>query len=455
MYFSFLEILETASSYGKIMKTIILAFAVLILGTAFSRAQDNAVPVNSTTISLSLFFQQGYSLLDPSFRGNGERMELFRLEMSGLIEDTTKTLQKITVSSGASPEGASDFNRRLSDSRMAAVCSYIKRICPVNNNMITVNSKGVDWNGLERMVRASGMPWRDKVLNIINNTPEWVIENGKIVDSRKRRLMRLDGGRAWHYMNERFFPDLRGGSVDVVCEFTHTNENSVSDIAVVDMPASHEPSVSDSPDAKWTEAENSDTIPEYKAAVTDTITAVLVRNNKRRYIFGVGTNLVFDALLIPNVSLELPFASHWSVGTNWMYGWKERDAKRSVYAYGGELHVRYWLTSATRPLTGHHFGVYGQMLRYNIRYSGRGYLSDRWSYGAGTEYGYSLPLGCRFRLDMAVGIGYITGICREYIRQDECDVWQATKRRHWFGPTKAEISIIWLIGHIDRKGGKK
>lgn len=455
MYFSFLEILETTLSYGKIMKTIILTFAVFIMGTALSRAQDSILSVNSTTISLSLYFSQGDGLLDPSFRGNGERMELFKRKMSGLIEDTTKTLQKITVSSGASPEGASDFNHRLSDSRMAAVCSYIKRICPVNNNIITVNSKGVDWNGLERMVRASGMPWREKVLNIINDTPEWVIENGKVIDSRKRRLMRLDGGKAWYYMNERFFPDLRGGSIDVVFEFALTNENSVSDIAVADIPASHETTVSDSLNAECTEDKSSDTIPEYIDAVADTITAVLVRNNKRQYIFGAGTNLVFDALLIPNVSLELPFASHWSVGTNWMYGWKERDAKRSVYAYGGELHVRYWLTSATHPLTGHHFGVYGQMVRYNIHHSGRGYLSDRWSYGAGIEYGFSLPLYKRLRLDMAVGAGYITGICREYVRQDECDVWQETKRRNWLGPTKAEISLIWLIGHVNRKGGGK
>lgn len=426
------------------IKAKILAFAVFMLCAALCRAQDSIVPANTTSISLLLYFPQGDSRLDPSFRGNGERMDLFRLEMSGLIEDTTKTLQKITISSGASPEGASDFNRRLSDSRMAAVCSYIKRICPVNNNMITVNSKGVDWNGLERMVGASRMPWREKVLNIIHDTPEWVIENGKVVDSRKRRLMRLDGGRAWHYMNERFFPDLRGGAVDVVCEFTHINEDTVPDIAVADVPASHEPTVSETLDAKYTEAENN-----------DTITAVPVRNTGRRYLLGVGTNLVYDALLIPNISVEVPLSAHWSAGAGWMYGWTERHAKLPVHAYGGELHVRYWLRQHERPLAGHHFGVYSRMLRYNIRHSGRGYLSDRWSYGAGIEYGYSLPLGRRFRLDMAVGAGYLTGVCREYVRQDECDVWQATKRRHWFGPTKAEISIIWLIGRVDRKGGAR
>ena len=25
-------------------------------------------------------------------------------------------------------------------------------------------------------------------------------------------------------------------------------------------------------------------------------------------------------------------------------------------------------------------------------------------------------------------------------------VWKATKKRNWFGPTKAEVSLVWLLG---------
>lgn len=37
-------------------------------------------------------------------------------------------------------------------------------------------------------------------------------------------------------------------------------------------------------------------------------------------------------------------------------------------------------------------------------------------------------------------------------------IWQSTKQRHWFGPTKAEVSLIWLIGrgnYNEKKGGKR
>ena len=37
-------------------------------------------------------------------------------------------------------------------------------------------------------------------------------------------------------------------------------------------------------------------------------------------------------------------------------------------------------------------------------------------------------------------------------------VWQTTKKRRWFGPTKAGISLVWLIGrgnYNEKKGGRQ
>ena len=38
---------------------------------------------------------------------------------------------------------------------------------------------------------------------------------------------------------------------------------------------------------------------------------------------------------------------------------------------------------------------------------------------------------------------------------DDCKVWQATKNRRWFGPTKAEVSLVWLwdTSNINKKKG--
>jgi len=36
-------------------------------------------------------------------------------------------------------------------------------------------------------------------------------------------------------------------------------------------------------------------------------------------------------------------------------------------------------------------------------------------------------------------------------------VWQTTKDRKWFGPTKAEISLVWLMGknHENKEKGDR
>lgn len=70
-------------------------------------------------------------------------------------------------------------------------------------------SLGVDWDGLERLVEQSDMPHRDTVLHILRHTPEWVLTNGVVTDSRKRQLGMLAGGSPWRYMERHFFPSLR------------------------------------------------------------------------------------------------------------------------------------------------------------------------------------------------------------------------------------------------------
>lgn len=68
------------------------------------------------------------------------------------------------------------------------------------------------------MIAASDRPWRDEAVDIIKNTPIWIFEEGRIVDGRKNRLCMLRGGRAWRYMSEHFFPDLRNTRFQIIYE---------------------------------------------------------------------------------------------------------------------------------------------------------------------------------------------------------------------------------------------
>lgn len=107
------------------------------------------------------------------------------------------------------------------------------------------------------------------------------------------------------------------------------------------------------------------------------------------------------------------------------------------------------------------------MLTYDFELGGRGYIGgipggsifDKAHYGGGLEYGYSKAIGRRLNLDFSLGVGYLEGVYYEYLPIDDHYVWQATKKQQWIGPTKAEITLVWLLGNtkINRrtKGGKQ
>lgn len=173
------------------------------------------------------------------------------------------------------------------------------------------------------------------------------------------------------------------------------------------------------------------------------------------------TNLLYDALLVPNMGIEFYVGKGWSVGGNWMYAWWKSDKRHNYWRiYGGDLKARKYFgrRAAEKPLTGHHLGLYLQLLTYDFELGGKGYQGGRWSYGAGLEYGYSLPIGHRLNLDFGIGLGYLGGKYKVYEPNQEFYVWRMTKQRHFLGVNQAEVSLVWLLGHGNyniRKGGNK
>ena len=95
---------------------------------------------------------------------------------------------------------------------------------------------------------------------------------------------------------------------------------------------------------------------------------------------------------------------------------------------------------------------------YRRELGDRGYMADKWNYAFGVSYGYSLPIAKRLNLDFTLGIGYWGGRYKEYLPVEGHYVWQSTKQRHWWGPTKAEVTLVWLLGKSNfnqQKGGSR
>lgn len=158
---------------------------------------------------------------------------------------------------------------------------YLKEILVLPDSIFAVSSVGEDWEGLAEIIAKENQPWRDKALSIIRNTPEWVVKNGVVVDSRKRQLQNLNGGNVWRYLLDKHFYVLRSGTV-VACEVENLKQPETP-VEVV------EPEVVPAPVGIPTPQESADT--------------VLISTGRNAHL-ALKTNLLYDAALVPNLALE-------------------------------------------------------------------------------------------------------------------------------------------------------
>lgn len=169
------------------------------------------------SLRTTIYFRPGYSLLELSYRDNAANMKALTQGIQTIKGNPCVQLQHIRILSAASPEGNSALNKRVAKRRGERLRDYLKETLVLPDSIFTVSSAGEDWQGLAALIAREKTPWRNKALQIIRHTPEWVTRNGKVVDGRKRQLQNLDGGKAWKYMLDNHFYTLRTGAV-VVCE---------------------------------------------------------------------------------------------------------------------------------------------------------------------------------------------------------------------------------------------
>lgn len=189
----------------------------------------------------------------------------------------------------------------------------------------------------------------------------------------------------------------------------------------------------------------------------ESVSLVPAERSRRPLYVSLKSNMLYDALLIPSVGAEVYLGNMFSVNANWSYAWWRNDSRHDYWRYyGGDFSVRRWYgrKAEEKSLTGHHVGLYAQIFTYDFELGGKGQMGNKYNYGGGVEYGFSLPVARRVNIDFTLGVGYIGGKYHEYTPIDGHYVWQATKMRHWFGPTKAEVSLVWLIGYGNTNSGK-
>lgn len=392
--------------------------------------------------SVRIYYHQSRINLELSLHGNGDALSAIRDRISCQYPDSLFRLERLEVVGAASPEGSIAFNRWLSERRAEALFNYFGQLEQLPDSMMSFNFVGRDWQGLIHMVEAdANVPYQSEVLDLLH---EIVAHNGEPFDGLDAVtwLKHLRGGKPYLYMYHHLFPELRASQLRLwYASVWYLRKLQSAPLTAFPTPLTSRPD---------------DLSP---------LTPYFLPKKSPLYL-ALKTNLLYDALLIPSIGAEAYLGGNFSVAANWSYGWWKTDRHHWYWrAYGGDVAVRYWFGQAAhqKPLTGHHIGVYAQAFTYDFEAGGKGQIAgrpggsiwDKCHVGAGIEYGYSLPIRRRLNLDFTIGLGYVGGQYWEYKPVDDCYVWQATKQRHWWGPTKAEVSLVWLIGrgNVNRKGG--
>ena len=166
----------------------------------------------------------------------------------------------------------------------------------------------------------------------------------------------------------------------------------------------------------------------------------------------VKSNLLYDATSTLNLGLEVGLSPRWSLDVSGNYNpWTFSDNKK-MKQWMVQPEVRYW---TCRSFLGHFFGAHllggeyniGGMLPFGIKPARSGLGSKRyqgWAAGAGISYGYSWILGRRWNLEATLGLGYLR-LGYESFECKTCGDRLGEGKKNYFGPTKAGISLIYII----------
>lgn len=412
---------------------------IFILLSAFfvwAASVGAAVPADTAAVH----FRQGKAQLDTAFSDNGRQLTAIIAGIKSADKDSLLSLRSVKVVGAASPEGPVALNRNLSERRAKAVYDYVNTYALFPDTLVSFVYLGRDWGGLRRMVEEDEqVPYREEVLGLLSEITAAATPSTEGDATAIRQLMAIGGGMPYRYLYSRLYPSLRESGIVLDYAFTPRVRVGGPDVTA--------------------------TVP--GAELEDLMVFGEAKQCKPFYM-ALKSNLLYDALALPNIGAEFYLGKNISISGNWMYGWWDKDSRHRYWrAYGGDIAVRWWFgrQAHEKPLTGHHIGVYGGVVTYDFEFGGKGYMGglpgrtlwDRCNRMAGIEYGYSLPVARRLNIDFTVGVGYFGGKYIKYVPKGKDYVWQSTHQLRWFGPTKAEVSLVWLIGcdNYNRKGGAR
>ncbi|WP_101689463.1 tetratricopeptide repeat protein [Dysgonomonas massiliensis] len=168
---------------------------------AYVVPEAEAVKERSREYSAKLNFIVARYEIVPSLGNNAIILNEVQEVINEVKNDKDLTISKISMTGYASPEGNEASNMKLSENRAKSFANHLRKLYNFDGNLFSLDWKGEDWNGLRKVVEASGLTHKKQVLDILDNSSS--------VADRKRRLKALEGGTVYKELLADYYPDLR------------------------------------------------------------------------------------------------------------------------------------------------------------------------------------------------------------------------------------------------------
>lgn len=417
--------------------TIVCALSANAEGESGRRIADSAKSHLKSEEPLkenfAIHYRVNETVVDEDYMGNKEQIHKIKHYLVN-----SPRVDSITIYAWSSPDGLYNKNRTLSRKRANSAKRLLLQHSPdsakLNSGKIKISPIAENWEGLTALVKEGySRKDREKVLAILG-------DDTMGSDSKKRELKKLDKGRTWKYLADNYLPQLRAATW--VCVWAEVIQG-MPEVAAVVQDSLEQPYIGLAPLPPY----------DYKPVLPQ---------EESRTIAAVKTNLLYDAVTAVNFAVEVPFeikeqkfsalyehhCPWWHIGNKYCL---------QFLTFGGE--ARWWFLPNTveesekrierDALLGHFAGLYiwGGLGDIQI---GRNFgcsQFDFWS--VGLTYGYAMPISKYLNLEFSLSLGYANIPYQCYTPSDDWEVLirdpYKAGRLHYFGPTKAEVSLVFPI----------
>lgn len=437
----------------KVFRTFVLVacIASATFPTFAQRPEGRHVAPPESTYTGTVNFRVGSSLVLTDYMDNAATLEALGRFVTD--PDNIGAIDRIVITAGASPEGGRIPNAQLARLRAAELKAYITGRWPrIRKVEFEVRSLGGDWDGLRLLVAKDPLvPHRGEVLDLLDRAGD---------NNLRTRLRRIDGGAAYDYIADRIFPRLRKATAVIEGREGGRPQAGGRNPYTTSTDERRTPSK----DAGQISRQEADYFSRQGQVRTFTIPDRHRAARVRKPLLALKTNLLFDAATLLNIEAEVPLGDRYSVAGEWIFPWWLRESDQYAAQMGtATLEARRWLgrRSQVPVMTGWFVGVHGGGGYYDAEWKDAGHQGEFFLAGVSGGFAHTVSRNENWRMEYSLGLGYMGAHYRKYVPIMGSDgEWVLVRRGNgnynWFGPTRARVSLVWILGpRVNGKGGAR